>query len=582
MKRYLCLYLPHWPLQRLHQTCLETRGAAVALFEASAHGPRIVERSGEAERLGVRVGMSGADARALEPGLLLYEVDRAACRQALDDLALWAGRFSPKTGVESLSPGAPHPQALWLDITGCERVFRGEENIVRQAVAGLRKQDLRARAAIAPTLGSAWALAHFGTEETTLVSGPPGPAGWVSEANKKPLSDHGTDEDVDPPTDAPLSRNALNVASCSLRSPTRAALRVGHSPLRFALAPLPIAALRIEHDALRQLAQLGLERIGELLQQPRATLPSRFGANVLERIDQALGDAPELMPLLRPAPQYHVARAFDFPLRNSELLFKLVEDMTAQLAAELNAAARGARQIECWLYHELAQPVGVSACLYKGSASAKHLWKLLHVRLDDFFRTPHAALLRRQGVPNKHGGRLSIEAEEGVCAVALHVLASEPLGSGQLPLFDARAEAGFDASENLALLLDRLVSRLGAGAVLRVRAEEDALPERAYRTSTLEEPRPPQAAAPADSAARPLRVLPQPIPVSVEFPSRLRWRNRTVALRAVTGPERIESGWWRDEPARRDYYVAEAASGTRYWLFQRLDDARWFLHGLFE
>ena len=37
------------------------------------------------------------------------------------------------------------------------------------------------------------------------------------------------------------------------------------------------------------------------------------------------------------------------------------------------------------------------------------------------------------------------------------------------------------------------------------------------------------------------------------------------------------------EPLRgRDYYRVETAGGQRFWLFRRLDDARWFLQGTFE
>ena len=48
------------------------------------------------------------------------------------------------------------------------------------------------------------------------------------------------------------------------------------------------------------------------------------------------------------------------------------------------------------------------------------------------------------------------------------------------------------------------------------------------------------------------------------------------------GPERIETGWWRGQSAGRDYFRVETATGSRYWLFRRLRDGKWFLHGTFE
>jgi protein ImuB len=47
------------------------------------------------------------------------------------------------------------------------------------------------------------------------------------------------------------------------------------------------------------------------------------------------------------------------------------------------------------------------------------------------------------------------------------------------------------------------------------------------------------------------------------------------------GPERIETAWWRGPTVRRDYYVVETDSGERFWLFRRLRDGSWFLHGMF-
>jgi len=47
--------------------------------------------------------------------------------------------------------------------------------------------------------------------------------------------------------------------------------------------------------------------------------------------------------------------------------------------------------------------------------------------------------------------------------------------------------------------------------------------------------------------------------------------------------ERIESGWWDGQDIARDYFIAESASGSRYWIYRELDgERRWFLQGLFE
>jgi protein ImuB len=47
------------------------------------------------------------------------------------------------------------------------------------------------------------------------------------------------------------------------------------------------------------------------------------------------------------------------------------------------------------------------------------------------------------------------------------------------------------------------------------------------------------------------------------------------------GPERIETLWWHGPSVRRDYYRVALASGHHLWIFRRLSDRRWFLHGVF-
>ncbi len=62
--------------------------------------------------------------------------------------------------------------------------------------------------------------------------------------------------------------------------------------------------MRLDEKTSTALTRLGLRKIGDLATAPRAPLARRFGANVLMRLDQALGQQPEeIMPLADP-PHY--------------------------------------------------------------------------------------------------------------------------------------------------------------------------------------------------------------------------------------------------------------------------------------
>ena len=56
----------------------------------------------------------------------------------------------------------------------------------------------------------------------------------------------------------------------------------------------------------------------------------------------------------------------------------------------------------------------------------------------------------------------------------------------------------------------------------------------------------------------------------------------TGTLELLTGPERIETGWWDGGDVRRDYYIAGNRAGLRLWIFRERGAAEcWHLHGIF-
>ena len=47
----------------------------------------------------------------------------------------------------------------------------------------------------------------------------------------------------------------------------------------------------------------------------------------------------------------------------------------------------------------------------------------------------------------------------------------------------------------------------------------------------------------------------------------------------LAGPERIESGWWDGDEAKRDYFVARLPNASLAWVYREAGE--WYLHGLF-
>jgi hypothetical protein len=93
---------------------------------------------------------------------------------------------------------------------------------------------------------------------------------------------------------------------------------------------------------------------------------------------------------------------------------------------------------------------------------------------------------------------------------------------------------------------------------------------------------------------RPLRLLAEPVRLAGELGEQLSFAGRRQRIVRRIGPERIETGWWRGGArgthavgrqrvgVARDYYRVKTADGCWYWLFRRLPDGPWFLHGTFD
>lgn len=117
-----------------------------------------------ARRAGLRRGQTQADARAMIPQLICKPADPDADARALTALAVWAERWSPSV---SLDPGrdglgGEGLEGLFLDVTGATHLFGGEAALLVQILERLAEAGARARVAVAPTPGAAWALARWG------------------------------------------------------------------------------------------------------------------------------------------------------------------------------------------------------------------------------------------------------------------------------------------------------------------------------------------------------------------------------------------------------------------------------------
>ncbi len=542
MKRVMCVYLPGWPLQRLGHEQPALRHRAVVIVDSTpARGPRVVLASRRAIQAGVRSGMPLAEALAPAPPLAVHEHDAEADRRGLHELAKAAECYSPVVAVEE----GPAPEGLLIDVAGCAGCFGGEDRLLERAARDYAEEGWLARLALADTVGAAWGLSRHAPSPCLV---PPGAT-------------------------------------------------------RAQVASLPIAALRLPAATLGLLAQLGLDRVDDLLRLPRADLAARFGPLLLRRLDQALGQAPEVVVLPGADPELQTAETFDFPIERFDELCQVIDRLLDDLQRALARRDLGARQLTCRLDHEDASPEP-EAPARAGSPSLA-----LRAQVRGAPSTMvEVGLYRPSRCPRHLGGLLRTRLEQvqlagPVSAVCLGVTVAERIPEVQRALFERTG----DDEAGLVALIDRLSNLLGRQAVTRPRCVADAQPEYAFRFEPMFTTPSPRASLRARGvtpqarrlacglgeisiphAPRPLSVWPAPVPVEALAvfpegpPGRFVWQGTEWRVASWWGPERIETGWWRGEDVHRDYYVVTTQAGSRFWLFRRRDDGRWFLHGCFD
>lgn len=337
---------------------------------------------------------------------------------------------------------------------------------------------------------------------------------------------------------------------------------VGHNDL----LELPIAALRLPPAIIDTLHRLGLECIGDLQPLPRDELKARFGASLLQRLDQALGKQPEVIAHLHSPGDFFVEWLFEHPVSQQSVIQHVIRQLIERLCFLLLKQDQGSLQLRYQLTCQDSNPVSFEVGCYRPSSDANHLWKLTETQLE--------RLVLRHSV-------ISISA----CSIR-----HDRLSRRQKELFgDDHIRQD---SPLVAALIDRMASRLGRQAIVRCVLQSDAQPEKAFCYEPLvggNEPRKRSSDRFSFSILdRPLYLMAQPIALESDIvasngsPSRFQYGGEQYVVSRYWGPERIETGWWRQRGVQRDYYRVETSQGFRFWMFRCLQDECWFLHGAFE
>lgn len=455
---------------------------------------KVYALSPEAARSGVRIGMRAAGVAAIAPDTILIDRNVEKESHALESIAMALLRFTPEvTFADDFS--------ILMDVSASLRLFNGPHALCRRVSRSVALLGFTVQMGSAPTAQGAWLLARDSRRKGMICR-----------------------------------RRALAMAT-----------------LHRYLDILPNDLLPSAAAHSDWFAGIGAKHFGALRRLPRTGLMRRSSKALVDELDRAYGEAPEMFEWIK-VPLHFSERVETFDrVEHTDALLHGATRLILQLVGWLTSLQQAVRVFTLALEHERGRaaiaPTILDIALAEPAWHEGHLVRLLKERLA------------------------KVELTAPVIALRLEATRIEPMLPPNASLFP---EPG-GSPQDYHRLLELLTARLGVDNVLSPASAQDYRPEfcNAWTPVTKKRAKPELEEVMSD---RPFWLLPKPIPLLM--------RNErpfySSPLKLIQGPERLEAGWWDDQTAARDYYVAQGTDATCYWIYlERVKDARWYLHGLY-
>jgi protein ImuB len=315
MRRYVVIWFRHLKTDWMVRRQPELKDVPFVMA-APERGRMVIKAANEpAQAKGIDAGMVVADCRAILPTLQVFDDKPQLTDKLLGALAEWCLRYTPMVAIGN--------ECLILDVSGCPHLWGGEQPYLKDIVNKLRGLGYNVRAAMADTVGTAWAVSRYGKISPIV-------------AQSRQLE---------------------------------------------ALLPLPPAALRLEAPILERLEKLGLYQIRSFINMPRKALQRRFGQAILTRLDQALGQEYEAIQPIQPVEPYQERLPSLEPIRTATgieiALRQLLENLSARLAKE----EKGLRKcvFKCYRMDGIVQQIEIGTS--RPSRNVAHLFKLFELKI---------------------------------------------------------------------------------------------------------------------------------------------------------------------------------------------------------
>jgi protein ImuB len=261
--------------------------------------------------------MAVADAKAVVPDLQVFDDKAERQNRLLNALGKWCIRYAPVIAVDL-------PDGLVLDVSGCAHLWGGEVPYFNEIVTRFSSKGYDVRAAMADTIGAAWAVSRYGSLNSIVESG------------------------------AQME----------------------------AILPLPPAALRLDPMVVQRMQKLGLYQISSFIRMPKSNLRRRFGEGLLQRLRQALGQEEEfIQPIVVVAPYQERLPCME-PIRTATAIGIAIQRLLESLCKRLQSEGQGVRKAILTAYRIDGRIERVEIGTSRASYQIGHLYKLFELKID--------------------------------------------------------------------------------------------------------------------------------------------------------------------------------------------------------
>ena len=477
---------------------------------------------------GIREGMALPLAKALFPKIYSEQFNPSRDFGALKKLAEWCLRFTPLVGLDPELVKARECNELlkvsnlWfginLDLTGTEKLH-GELLLFARYFRALFQSDLRI--ALAPTLGSAWALSRFG--------------------------------------------NAKDIHCIPSRK-----------DIPFHLSLLPIEALRIPLSISQQLREVGIVCIHQLLSLPTRSLSQRFGKILLFKLEQCLGSIEERVISVTPQKEFQVTKSFETPLTNRKSIVLTTQHLFIKITDQLTFHGKCAGAFLLIL-------TDCDGTLFKKTfslataVSNKEVLSIIEPVVDGikFFGELRKIDLIATEVSDSAVQQRAFSASDTTLDLIrerekLLNNFSLRLGKERIAFATIHNSHIPERSYSYESLLHQMSKKASGEKAMNAQITESTPSYTLYERPTRIYSTPERIST--------IAMLPD------KPPSFIVWRGKKYRIISGFGPERIAPEWWAEHlltasSSERDYFKIQDEYGRWLWVYREQGSMEWFLHG---